>query len=238
MTHNPKPAQAANTSRTPRSTHALATLSTVALLAGLLAGCGSSDNGVASKEPKEILQASEKAIGNASSVTINGQSAQGPLKLTLNLKLNRQGGQGAINLLGLQIEVIKTGQTVYVKGSPALYQRLEIKAPPAGTWIKAPASGKLSQLAAFTDLGGEASRIISTSGKIAKGATTTIEGQPAIELRTEGKLYKGRLYIKTTGEPYPLKLEKTGRETSHTTLTNWNNTPPPTPPTNTTTINK
>ena len=59
-----------------------------------------------------------------------------------------------------------------------------------------------------------------------------------IELKTEGKLYKGRLYIKTTGEPYPLRLEKTGRETSHATFTNWNQTPAPTAPTNTTTISR
>lgn len=233
MTHTPEPAQAATTSR---ARHVIFLALAALVTAGLLADCGSSDNGITSKSPQEILQASKAAVQKASSVTIQSKSAQGRLTLTSDLKLTREGGQGTISLLGLQIEVIKTGATVYAKGSPALYQRLEIKAPPAGTWIKAPASGKLAQLAAFTDLAGETSRAISTSGNITKGQTTTIEGQPAIELKTEGKLYKGRLYIKTTSEPYPLKLEKTGRETSHTTLTNWNNTPAPTAPANTTTV--
>jgi hypothetical protein len=214
-----------------------ASLAIAALLAaGVLAGCGSSDNGITSKTPQEILQASKTAVQKAGSVTIHSNSAQGPLKLTSDLKLTRESGQGTISLLSLRTEVIKIGGTVYFKGSPALYRRLEIKPPPAGTWIKAPATGNVAPLAALTNLAGEATRIISTSGKITKGATTTIEGQPALELKTEGKLYKGRLYIKTTGEPYPLKLEKTGRETSHTTFTNWNNTPPPTAPTNTTTM--
>ena len=225
--------QPAKARRTRRSCDAI--LSAL-LAAALLAGCGSSNNGIASKSPQEILQASKTAIQKASSVTIASKSAQGRLTFASDLKLNRQGGQGTLSLLGLRVELIKTGQTIYVKGSPAFYERLQVKPPPPGTWLAAPASGKLEQIAGFTDLAGEATRIISTSGKITKGQTTTIEGQPVIELKTEGKLYKGRLYIKTTGEPYPLKLEKTGRETSHSTLTNWNNTPPPTPPAKTTTI--
>ena len=234
-----KHAPAATTGRTPRSTRAHAALTATALLAaGLLSGCGSSDNGVASKEPKEILQASESAIGKASSATINSKSIVGPLALSADVKLTRSGGQGTINLVGIQFEVIRIGETVYLKGSPTFYQRLEVKPPPPGAWLKGSASGKLRELAAFTDLTGQATRIISTSGTITKGASTTVEGQSAIELKTEGKLYKGRLYIKTSGEPYPIKLEKSGREDSHTTFTNWNNTPPPTPPATTTPITK
>jgi hypothetical protein len=53
---------------------------------------------------------------------------------------------------------------------------------------------------------------------------------------TEGKLYKGRLYIKTTGQPYPMKLEKTGRETGHAAFTRSNRIPAPTSPASTVTI--
>ncbi len=76
--------------------------------------------------------------------------------------------------------------------------------------------------------------MLSTSGNITKGASTTLAGQPVIELKTEGKLYKGRLYVKTTGEPYPVRLEKHGRETSLITFSAWNDTAPPVAPTKTT----
>ncbi len=228
MTQSPGPAPAASR----HSTHALAKLSVAGMLAaGLLSGCGSSGNDVASKEPKEILQASEAAIAKATSATINSKSSVGPLTLTADLKLTRSGGgQGAISLVGLQFEVVRVGDSVYLKGNPAFYRRLGVKPPPAGTWLKGSASGRLRETAAFTDLTTQATRILSTNGTITKGATTTVEGEPAIELKTEGKLYKGRLYVKTSGEPYPLKLEKSGRETSTTTFTNWNSTPPPTAP--------
>jgi hypothetical protein len=205
-------------------------------LAALMSGCGSSDNGVASKEPKEILAASKSAVAKASSVTISSKSAQGSVTFNLELRLTRNGGQGKVTLLALTFEVIRIGETLYLKGGPVFYKRLGItQSVPAGSWLQAPAR-RLPQLAAFTNLSGEATRIVSTSGRVTKGQKTTIEGQPVIELKTEGKLYKGRLFIKTTGEPYPVKLERTGRETGHTTFTGWDNTPPPTAPTNTTTL--
>jgi len=232
--HNPEFVQADTTNRALRSPLPLGAL----LATALLTGCGSSTNNVTTKSPTEILQASKTAIQNAQSVTIKSNSALERLTFTSDLRLTRKGGQGTITLLGIRTEAIRVDDTVYVKGSPALYRRLEIKPPPAGTWIKAPDNGKLAQTAAFTNLAAQATRIISSSGNVAKGATTTIEGQPAIELKTEGKLYKGRLYIKTSGEPYPLKLEKRGRETSHTTFTDWNNTAAPAAPANTTTISR
>jgi hypothetical protein len=239
-TPSSKPPRATAAGRPPRSARVTAAMTAAALLAaGVLAGCGSSGNGVSAKEPKEILNASEAAIGKASSVTINSKSSVGPLSLSADLKLTRSGGgQATLNLVGIQFEVIRVGETVYLKGSPEFYRRLGVTAPPSGTWLRGPATGRLGETAAFTNLTSQATRIISTGGMVTKGASTTVEGQPVIELKTEGKLYQGRLYIKTTGEPYPVKLEKSGRENSHTTFTNWNSTSPPTPPSATTPIAK
>ena len=120
---------------------------------------------------------------------------------------------------------------VYVKGSPALFRKLGItKTIPPATWVKLPATGGLNSL---TKLAAETARILTTRGKVTKGGTTAVEGEPALELKTEGQLYKGRLYIKTTGEPYPLKVEKHGRETATYTFTKWNATTAPTRPTKT-----
>ena len=215
----------------------------LALLAvvGCLAGCGgtnteSGDNGVTKDTAQEALTATMEAAAKADSVTIKGESSllHGPT-LKIDLALTKQGGHGTINLLGSEYEMIRTGADTYVKGPPAVYRRLRItKTIPGGTWVKLPAT---SQAGAVLGLASETARVLSTSGKVSKGNTTTIAGEPALELNTEGKLYKGTLYIKTTGEPYPVKLEKHGRETGAYTFTNWNNTPPPTTPTKTTTSN-
>ena len=191
-----------------------------------------SDNGITQDTAQEILSAAKAAAAKAESATIRGSSQQrGVTLLKIDLQLTKTGGQGTMSLLGLKFEVIRAGEDLYVKGPQSLYTRLGIKKPvPPDTWVKLPSQYGLK---AFTELGGESARIIAASGKVTKGATTTIEEQPAIELKTEGKLYKGRLYVKTTGQPYPIKLEKHGSEAAAFTFTDWNNTPGPTAPTNT-----
>lgn len=60
----------------------------------VMTGCGSSSsrgNGMAAKAPEDILAASRTAAGAASSVHIVSESGAGPLKLTLDLHLSREG---------------------------------------------------------------------------------------------------------------------------------------------------
>ena len=207
-----------------------------------LAGCGgssestassndgaSSPNGAQSQSAQELFADSNQAIKNASSVTIKGAGRQsGGAKIKLDLQLTRDGGQGAIDLLGMRFHVVRVGEDLYIKGSPVLYRRLGLADPPQDEWVKTSAGNPLGS---YTNLAGQAAGIISTTGTITKGATTTIAGGPVIELRTAGKLYKGRLYVKATDEPYPVRLEKKGRETATFTFTDWNSTPVPTAPT-------
>jgi hypothetical protein len=210
-------------------------------LAAVLGGCGgSSDNGVASKTASEILAASKSAAENASSVHVVSKSSQGPLTLTTNLQLSSNGGRGQISGLGLNFEVIRIGNTLYVKGSPAFQKRLAGTTDlPPGSWLKAPAnSGQLAQLAAFTNLPGELGRLLSSANPVTKGATTTINRQKTIELKQTGKIYTGQIYIATTGQPYPIQILKHGHETGQTTLTNWNQPITLTPPANTITISQ
>lgn len=203
-------------------------------LAGLLAGCGgSSDNGVSSKSGSEILAASRKAASGASSVHIVGHNAQGPARLDVDLQSARQGSQARIKLLGTGLELIRVGDTLYLKGSPSAYARLGIQQNvPAGAWVAIPATGKASELTSFTDLQKEPTNLIAANGTVTKGSTTTIDGEKAIELRTQGKLYSARLFVKTDGQPYPLRLEKQGRESGLTTFQGWDQTAAAKPPSN------
>jgi hypothetical protein len=205
---------------------ALALLITVALAAALTGCGGSSGNGVASKSPSEILAASKAAADSATSVHVVSKASQGPLSLTSNLDLASNGGRGQVSGLGLAYEVIRVGNTLYVKGNSAFYTRLSATTGlhlPQGVWLKAPASGgKLAQLASFTEMSGELGRLLSSTAPITKGTTTTVNGQKAIELKMTAKLFSGSLFIATTGKPYPIELLKHGRESGQTTFSGWN----------------
>ena len=203
----------------------------VTLALAAITGCGSSGNGIADGTATEALSAAFAAVEKAQSVHVASSTLQGPVKASLDADLTGQGARGTISLLTYRMEVIRRGNTLYVKSTPEVYKRLGITQKiPQGAWAALPA-GRAAQLASETDLTAEVRRIINTGGTITKGRTTTIGGQPVLELKTEGKLFKGVLYLRTTGEPYPVKLEKQGRETGKATFTDWNTTSAPAAPT-------
>jgi len=198
------------------------------LSAVVLSGCGSSDNGVASKSAKEILQASKAAAVSASSVRIVGASRVRSSSFAINARLARDSARSRVSLLGLDYELIRIGDTVYVKGSQAFYANLSARLGktlhvPKGTWLKAPTgSGPLHELAALTELPRQLEVILSTSAYLSKGASTTVDGQKAIAIKEKAKLYEGVLYVATTGKPYPLLLLKNGgRERGRTRFSGW-----------------
>ncbi len=199
-------------------------LAILALGAGL-AGCGSSDNGVASKSAAEILAAATAAAQHASSVHVVSGASVRRTKFTLDAIMASGQGQARASLLGTAFEAIRTANTLYLKGNATLSARLGatlgVKIPP-NTWLKGPANGTLKQLGLFTSTNSEIPWILGKRGTLTKGAIVKINGQPAIELKQVTKLYTGVLYIATTGEPYPIKLLKHGRETGQTTFTAWN----------------
>ncbi len=210
-----------------------ALLALAATLTIALAGCGSSSNsgpsanGVAAKSPSEILATSTAAAQAASSVRVADSAGAGPAALTLNLQLTGDGGRARVSLLGLAFEEIRIANTLYVKGSPAFYSRLarveHLRSPlrvPRGTWLKAPANGRLAQLAAFTRRS-ELALILRATGTLSEGAASTVDGQKVIELKEAAKLFTGSLFIASTGQPYPIEIVKRGKESGQITFSGW-----------------
>jgi hypothetical protein len=200
----------------------------LALVAALIAGCGgssSSGNGVASKTPAEILAATKAAADSAKSVHVAGALSSGGSPITLNLDLIAGlGGRGQISESGLTFELIVVGGTAYIKGSPSFYSHFGGAAAAQlfqGKWLKASAtSGELATLASLTNLGRLLDQALASRGALVKGATTTVSGQPVVELRdTSGD---GSLFVATTGQPYPIEIVKRGSETGHVSFTRWN----------------
>jgi hypothetical protein len=201
----------------------------------VICACGSSSNGVASKSAKEILNEAKAAADQADSVHVDSHASVGPLSLGLTMDYASNGAQGQIALAGLSFQVARIGDTLYFKGNrsfTANLQRATHVHIPEGKWIKTPLSGsKFAELAAFTEKTPQLNRVLNSGAELAKGSTTKIGGQEAIELKQKGKLYSGVLYVATTGKAYPLKIEKSGREHGQTLFSNWDKSitlaPPP-----------
>lgn len=194
-----------------------------------LAGCGgSSDNGVSEKLPNEILVAAATAAQDASSVHVVSETSQGPLKTSVDLVLSKDAARGKISFLGADYEVVRLGQTVYVKGGGAFAASLSARLGkhvhvPANAWLKGSAgSGPLAQVADVTKMSGELERLLSASGPTSKGSKTTVKGQHAIVLKEKTRLFEANLYVATTGKPYPIEQVKNGgRERGRTSYSEW-----------------
>jgi hypothetical protein len=196
-------------------------------LAGLasVTGCGSSSNGVASKTATEILVAARTAAASASSVHVTSSSNIGREKATFHASLAKDQGHTQLSVLGVDLEVIHTGNTIYIKGNRVFDARLErtlgVKIP-SGVWLKGPANGTLKRFGPLASISGELGTILSARGPLTKGKATKIAGQPAIQRKEAAKLGPRTLYVATTGEPYPLLSRRSGRETGQTTFSGWN----------------
>lgn len=191
-----------------------------------LAGCASSSDPLASKPAPEIFAVSRGAALAASSVHVVSTSGHGPGAFSVQLELSQGGGRARLSFLNRSYyEAIRIGSTVYVRGNHVFERRLERTAGvrlATGEWLKGPvASPKLASLAALSYLHSELALILNTDNPFAKGSLTTVQGKPAVKLTEHAKLFTGTLYVATTGSPYPIQLQKTGRAPGETTFTGW-----------------
>jgi hypothetical protein len=204
-----------------------ASLFVLPLAVATLTGCGttSKTNGVAAKQPSEALAAAKAAADAASSVHVSGSAVSAGSPITLDLDLVAgEGGRGEVSEDGLSLELIHVGDTVYIKGSPAFYQR--VGGPAAaqllqGRWLKAPATvGSFASLASLTDLRQLVDTTLAIRGTPARAGSATIGGQKAIGITNAAR--GGTLYIATTGPPYPVAASEDAAGGGRIVLDRWN----------------
>ncbi len=216
----------------------LASLGCALIALAALAGCGgssSSGNGVASKSPTDIVSAAKTAADSASSVHVTGSIVNAGSTIALDMELlTGSGGRGKLSQNGLSFELVETGGSVYIKGSPAFYQHFAGAAAAQllqGKWLKAPANtGSFATLGSLTDLRKLLDSTLSSHGTLAKGATTKVEGQEAVGVKDLSR--GGTLYVATSGKPYPLQITKGGSGGGTVTFSHWNAPVTVTAPTN------
>jgi hypothetical protein len=212
----------------------LAALVALALTACGSGGGNSSDNGIASKSPDEIVSAASSAVSSVNSVHVAGTVLSSGQHVTLDLNLlNGKGGKGSMAQNGLGFQIVAVGPEVYINGSQSFWKTFGGAAAAqllSGKWLKAPATGQLSSLATLTDVQKLFNQLLSSHGKLAKGKTTAIHGQQAIAVTdtTNG----GTLYVATTGKAYPLEISKTGASGGQITFDHFNQAVSLTPPAN------
>ena len=123
-----------------------------------------------------------------------------------------KGGQGTIGQEGYTVQLVQTGESVYINGNAAFYEKVGGSAAAQlleGRWLKAPAnSGGLASLASLTNLSKLIDTALASHGTLAKGTAGTVDGQSAVALKDTTK--GGVLYVAATGKPYPLEITKGG----------------------------
>jgi hypothetical protein len=220
-----------------------AALLLLALVAMLLAGCGSSSsgNGLASKTPNQILEAAKAASAGAVSAHVSGSivSEGKPISLDMELVAGK-GGKGRIAVEGLSIDLIEVGKAVYIKGSTAFYTHLAGAAAAQllqGKWLKAPASSaNFASFSSLTNLSKLVGSTLASHGTLSRAPSTTLSGQKVLGVTDVAK--GGTLYVAATGTPYPIEIAKGGASGGKIVFDKWNKPVTLAPPASSVNINQ
>jgi hypothetical protein len=206
---------------------------TLALVAAavLLAGCGGSTkaappNGEASKPAQQVLADAKAAATSASSAHVAGKLVSDGTRITLDLSMARdEGAKGSVSVNDLGFDLVKIGDTAYIKGSDAFYRHFAgatVAQLIHGKWVKAPTTSK--QFRSFADLAsvsGLFARISANHGKLVNDGKVTYQGEPVVVIRDASD--DSKLYVAATGKPYPVALAGGRKNQSGTvTFSDWN----------------
>ncbi|MDY7087941.1 MAG: hypothetical protein SYR96_22900 [Actinomycetota bacterium] len=206
-----------------RLTGAIAALAAAALLATGCAGqkddAGTADpaapaapagNGVEALEAAQILEKAKAALTQAKSFHFKGSMKADEGKIGLDFKIAGEDVFGTMSLDGPKVQLLAVDGKKYIKPDAAFWkmsggaEQGPVVAQLVGDrWVLVKAGDKSFEgMFSTTDV----SELLEPEGTVTKGAVKDVDGKPAITL-TDGGADGGTLYIATTGEPYPLKLE-------------------------------
>ena len=202
---------------------------TLVLAAALFAGCGSSgksakSNGEESKPAAAVLADAKEAATQASSAHVSGSISSDGTPITLDLTTARgKGAKGSMSTSGLSFDLVRIGDTIYIRGSDAFLKHFAGAAAQLlhGKWLKASATrGRLRSLAPLTSLAALFGGITTHHGKLVNDGKTTYKGQPVVAIRDTSD--NSKLYVAATGKPYPVALVGSKKQPGTITFGDWN----------------
>jgi hypothetical protein len=190
------------------------------------------DNGVAALSAADILDKAQAALLQAQSVRIRAIGGANGSGFTADVSVQaHKGGAGTLNVPGgaggqtLAVQVVTLGSVAYVKGDAAAWQKILGRTPSVpdigSKWVKAGADNiKLKTLVSLADLAPIATGILALDNNVGKGATSTVDGTPAVAVTGAGPS-DATIYVATTGQPYPLKIVQGGSTSGELDLTGF-----------------
>jgi hypothetical protein len=186
-------------------------------------------NGIASKSADQILSTAITAAEAAKSLHVVGAIKNGGQSIGLNLTIVAgKGASGTISEGSASFKLVDTGGSFYMQPDPAFLIKFAHSKAAAdlfkGRWLKG--SSTDPSFASF----GELTSIKTLMGSLTKGATSTLQGQSVIALKSSKG---GTMYVATTGQPYPLQVSKnSGGQSGTVRFTDYNKPFTITPPAN------
>ena len=206
-----------------------------------LAGCGgsksasttqASTSGEASKTAPAILADARRVALAAKSVHIVAAVHNAQEKISLDLNVAQRSGGGTMTLDGSKVDVVRVGQTTYIRAEAKLFVQFGAGASAAklaGKWFKVPTSTqRFAELVSLTDLYAFLTQSLTTKGSVTKGAVKTVDGKQAIELKSK---HGGSVFVATSGTPYPLRFTSRVSPAGTVSLRDWNAAKVPSAPT-------
>jgi len=206
----------------------LALLGLVALLGLAACGGGKKTNGEESKSAAQVVADAQAAAKSASIVHVVGGGVDNGQPIKLNLWIGDGKGKGHLEEGGLSFDLVRIGETVYVKGGAAFWKRFGGAAAAAllhDKWVKAPTTqAQVQQITGLVDKTLFFSSILGQHGKIENRGIVDYKGRQVVEIRdtTQG----GSLYVASEGTAYPVAV-KGGKNQGDVDFTDWNATDEP-----------
>jgi hypothetical protein len=183
------------------------------LLAVLLAGCGSHNssegsNGEASKSADKVLADAKAAVDGATAARVSGNIVSNGTPIKLDLSMANGQAKGTMSTSGLSFDLVRIGNTAYIKGSDDFYKHF---AGPAiaqllhGKWLQASiTSGRFASFEPLTNVRLLFDKVASKHGKLANDGAKTFEGHKVVEIRDTSD--NSKLYVSATGKAYPVAI--------------------------------
>jgi hypothetical protein len=184
------------------------------VLAGVvLVGCGShgssaSANGEASKSADKVLADTKAAADSASSARVSGNIVSSGTPIKLDLSMGSGQAKGSMSTSGLSFDLIRIGNTAYIRGSDDFYKHFAGAAVAQllhGKWLKASiSSGRFASFEPLTNISLLFDKVASNHGKLANDGAKTFDGQKVVEIRDTSD--NSKLYVAATGKAYPVAI--------------------------------
>lgn len=195
------------------------------LLVVVVAGCGGGKktNGEETKSAAQVVADAQAAAKSASIVHVVGGGVDNGRPIKLDLWVGDGKGKGHLEEGGLSFDIVRVGDTVYVKGGAAFWKRFGGAAAAAllhDKWVKAPTTqAQVKQITGLVDKTLFLASILGQHGKIENKGIVDYQGQKVVEIRdtTQG----GSLYVASEGTAYPVAV-KGGKNQGDIAFTDWN----------------